>query len=358
MGSLRTLFAIAVVFAHSYGYVFVGGRNAVQLFYMISGFLISYVIVEKKAYSTIKSFYINRYLRLYPIYIVVAALTFIAFLIAAFVLNKNVEFFNIYYTAPFSANALLIFSNISLFLQDWVMFAGVEHNQLVFATNFSKSDIVLAKGLLVPQAWTLGVELSFYLIAPFILPKRKILATLLFLSIALRIYLIYIGLGRQDPWTYRFFPTELALFLLGAISHQVILPFYRNVFSTENIEKYSTLSTYFLILITLVFWLIPINELIKSAALFAIFLVLMPLTFLFQSKRDWDKWVGDLSYPIYICHMLVIYVIGFIMGKLGIENTITISLAAVAFSVCLSIALNTYIGKPVESLRSKLRSAN
>ena len=128
--------------------------------------------------------------------------------------------------------------------------------------------------------------------------------------------------------------------------------------STENIEKYSTLSTYFLILITLVFWLIPINELIKSAALFAIFLVLMPLTFLFQSKRDWDKWVGDLSYPIYICHMLVIYVIGFIMGKLGIENTITISLAAVAFSVCLSIALNTYIGKPVESLRSKLRSAN
>ena len=358
MGSLRTLFAIAVVFAHSYGYVFVGGRNAVQLFYMISGFLISYVIVERKAYSSIKSFYINRYLRLYPIYITVATLTLIAFLIAAFVLNKNVEFFSIYYNAPFLANALLVFSNISLFLQDWVMFAGVEKNQLVFATNFFKSDVVLYKGHLVPQAWTLGVELSFYLIAPFILPKRKILVTLLSLSIALRIYLIYIGLGRQDPWTYRFFPTELALFLLGALSHQVILPFYRNIFSKENIERYSTFSTYFLILVTLVFWLIPVNELIKSVALFAIFIALMPLTFLFQSKRDWDKWVGDLSYPVYISHMLVIYVIGFVMGKLGIENTIAISLAAVAFTICMSVALNAYIGKPVEALRNKFRKAN
>jgi peptidoglycan/LPS O-acetylase OafA/YrhL len=48
MGTLRTLLAISVVFAHSFGFVFVGGRNAVQLFYMISGFLISFVIVEKK----------------------------------------------------------------------------------------------------------------------------------------------------------------------------------------------------------------------------------------------------------------------------------------------------------------------
>lgn len=74
MGILRTLFAISVVFAHSYGYVFVGGRNAVQLFYMISGFLISYVIVEKKVYSRVINFYVNRYLRLYPIYIAVAFL--------------------------------------------------------------------------------------------------------------------------------------------------------------------------------------------------------------------------------------------------------------------------------------------
>ena len=81
MGTLRTLFAISVVFAHSIGFVFVGGQNAVRLFYMISGFLISFVLVERKSYSSIVLFYINRYLRLYPIYLSVAVLSLIAFFI-------------------------------------------------------------------------------------------------------------------------------------------------------------------------------------------------------------------------------------------------------------------------------------
>ena len=42
MGMLRTIFAITVILAHSWPerIVFVGGRNAVQCFYIISGFLI------------------------------------------------------------------------------------------------------------------------------------------------------------------------------------------------------------------------------------------------------------------------------------------------------------------------------
>lgn len=355
MGTLRTLFAIAVVFAHTYGYVFVGGRNAVQLFYMISGFLISYVLVERKAYPNISSFYINRYLRLYPIYFVVAILSLLAFAIAL-AMGTDVHFFKVYHDSPFTANLLLVFSNITLFLQDWVMFSGVENNQLVFATNFSKSEVVLYPGLLVPQAWTLGVELLFYLIAPFVLPKKRVLLPLLVLSISLRIYLIYVGLGKNDPWTYRFFPTELALFLLGALAHQVLLPFYKKTLSTEHIEKYANVSTYALIFFTLVFWLIPINELIKTIALFSMFLALMPLTFVFQSRREWDKWIGDLSYPIYICHMLIIYVITFVLGKLGIADKVFISISSVASSILFSIFLNIYVGSPIELLRNRFRA--
>ena len=148
MGTLRALFAIAVVFAHSYGFALVGGQNAVQLFYMISGFLISYVLVERKAYTNISSFYINRYLRLYPIYFVVAILSFFAFTSG---LPVGKEFFKVYHDSPLSANILLTFSNITIFLQDWVMFSGVKNNQLVFVTNFSESDVVLYPGLLLRQ---------------------------------------------------------------------------------------------------------------------------------------------------------------------------------------------------------------
>ncbi len=357
MGTLRTLFAISVVCAHSYGFVFVGGRNAVQLFYMISGFLISYVLVERKAYANARSFYINRYLRLYPIYIVVALLTLLAYTSASSA-GKDVNFFKTYHDAPLAANLLLVFSNATLFLQDWIMFSGVQNDELVFTTSFLKSDVVLYHGLLVSQAWTLGVELAFYLIAPFVLTRKKILLLLLASSIATRVYLIKIGLGTSDPWIYRFFPTELALFLLGSLAHQVLLPYYRKVLSAKRMETYAKVSTYALIFITLAYWLTPIHELIKTMVLFSAFFILMPLVFVFQSRHAWDKRIGDLSYPIYICHMLVINVITFALAKLGISDKVIIGLAAILFSIAFSIALNRYIAKPVESLRNRFRETS
>ena len=55
MGTIRLLLALAVVFSHSYGYLLVGGRLAVQLFYIISGYLISFILIELKSYSSIKN---------------------------------------------------------------------------------------------------------------------------------------------------------------------------------------------------------------------------------------------------------------------------------------------------------------
>jgi peptidoglycan/LPS O-acetylase OafA/YrhL len=52
------------------------------------------------------------------------------------------------------------------------MFSAVEHYSLVFSTDFTKSEIPLWDGLIAPQAWTLGIELTFYLVALFILTRR------------------------------------------------------------------------------------------------------------------------------------------------------------------------------------------
>jgi peptidoglycan/LPS O-acetylase OafA/YrhL len=369
MGTLRTLFAIAVVFAHSLGNLLVGGQNAVQLFYMISGFLISYVLVERRAYPRMVSFYINRYLRLYPIYFVVAIFTFAAFAIT-FGTDKELSFFEVYNKAPYAANIFLVASNITLIFQDWVMFAGVESNQLVFTTDFMRSEVVLYPALLVPQAWTLGVELTFYFLAPFILFKIRIIIALLAASTLLRVYLIYIGLGAHDPWTYRFFPTELALFLLGALAHQVLLPLYKMKLSKIQIEKYSRKATYSLVVITLVFSFIPVSEISKTAALFVLFLFMLPLTFIFQSNRGWDKWIGNLSYPIYIGHMFVIYITKFLVGKMGVADKLLIfgksvpvdrlfvGFGAAIFSIGFAIILNNFVGDPVESLRDRFRAKN
>jgi peptidoglycan/LPS O-acetylase OafA/YrhL len=357
MGTLRTIFALAVVFGHSWpgGMVFVGGKNAVQLFYVISGFLISYILVEKKAYPKIRDFYTNRYLRLYPIYFCVALLTLAALALLHFFTTKPSAFLDVYAKAPVAADVLLMVSNAILFGQDWVMFSGVENGRLVFAKAFLSSEVVLYPGLIVPQAWTLGVELTFYLIAPFVLANRKLLYGLLALSIALRIYLLSIGLGSKDPWTYRFFPTELALFLLGALSHQVLLPFYKRVLA-ERVDSYAKVVTGLLIVFSLLYAWMP-GTIWRPVVLFSAFILLVPLTFLFQNQYRVDSWIGNLSYPIYIGHMLVVVICEFAFEQMGFENLYAQSITGVMFSIAFAVLLNNWIGEPFEAIRAKFKGA-
>jgi peptidoglycan/LPS O-acetylase OafA/YrhL len=126
-------------------------------------------------------------------------------------------------------------SNTTLFFQDWILFLGIEANEIRFTPNFSTHELPLYLGLIVPQAWTLGVELSFYLIAPFLLARRKALLAFPILSLGVRIVLHIIELGRDDSWVYRFYPAELSFFILGAISHQFLLPTYEKIIPKKTL---------------------------------------------------------------------------------------------------------------------------
>lgn len=350
MGILRTIFALAVVFAHSpwnQGLVFVGPRNAVQLFYITSGFLISFVITEREGFIKKTNFYISRWFRLYPLYLVVAVLTLIIYLLA------NPKFTELYKDIPLSAAFALTAANLLLFGQDWIMFSAVNTGDFVFTSNFNNSDFALWKGLLIPQAWSLGVELSFYLIAPFVLPRRRILFYLLAFSLLLRLVLIVIGVGQNDPWTYRFFPTELAFFLAGSLSHQVLLPLYRKHLG-ENIKIVSRIATVTLILFSLLYFVIPVSGPLKAPVLFFCFISFLPLTFIFQNQYKLDRKIGELSYPIYIGHFLVIFVVSVIFKQIGIVNDLAISIINAVLSVLFAFSLNWSIGNRVEAFREKL----
>jgi peptidoglycan/LPS O-acetylase OafA/YrhL len=368
MGILRTIFALSVVFAHLGIYTFVGARNAVQIFYIISGFLISYILVEAKNYSNVKNFYYNRILRIYPIYYVIV---FISLLIYPIL---DIKFFYVIEQTPIIANIFLIFSNIFIISQDWIMFSGIKNNILIFVTDFYKSEILLFEGLFVQQAWTLGLEITFYLIAPFILGNRKIILTLLIFSILLRIYLIKIGIGLRDPWTYRFFPTELAFFLIGALSHQILFPFYKKIFR-HKIELVSKLSTYFLIIVSLIWFKIPIAQYFNSFVLFIFITLLLPLTFFFSTNNKWDKYIGDLSYPIYIGHFLIINIMFSLIKNLNLskheyavyfgkifnyrfyDSSITIFvIISVVLSILFALILNIYLNSKMELIRNTFRT--
>jgi peptidoglycan/LPS O-acetylase OafA/YrhL len=303
MGLIRTLLALAVVFAHTPwmdGFVFTGGRNAVQLFYIISGFLITFVLTREGSYQSVKGFYLNRALRIYPVYLVVAV---VALALSPWIRPEIAHTFR---QAPVAAQWALGVANVTLIGQDWLMFTAVHAGQLHWASNFKDSEILIHEGLLVPQAWTLGVELSFYLLAPFVVKHSGRLLALLFLSIGMRVWLATQGLT-QDPWTYRFFPNELALFLVGAATARWLLPAWLRIPGLRDQRAWLTLASGVVFLLCLSYAWIPLPNALRTLILFGLFVPLLPLTFLFQNQAPWDRKIGELSYPIYVGHMVAVW---------------------------------------------------
>lgn len=132
----RGVFSIAVVIWHTEGYlahynpVFnLPGRTAVWLFFGISGYVISYGFITERyslRFNDLKDFYINRFLRVYPLFLLISIVSLITdFLI--------------------SGSSPILFSDIPS------QFFAFQFNQ-----DYKLNGVF----------WTLGIELHFYIIAP------------------------------------------------------------------------------------------------------------------------------------------------------------------------------------------------
>lgn len=350
MGLIRTLLALAVVFAHTPwmdGFVFTGGRNAVQLFYIISGFLITFVLTREGSYRSVKGFYLNRSLRIYPVYWVVAL---IAWGLSPWIRPEIAHTFD---QAPAAAQWALGVANVTLIGQDWLMFTAVHGGQWHWASNFRDSEVLIHEGLLVPQAWTLGVELSFYLLAPWVVRHTGRLLSLLVLSIAMRVWLATHGLT-QDPWTYRFFPNELAFFLVGAACARWLLPAWLRVEGLRDNHALLSVASGTVFVLCLSYAWIPLPNSIRTLLLFGVFVPLLPLTFLYQNRAPWDRKIGELSYPIYVGHMLAVWSLHQ-WPAYATAPPVVQSLGAAAAALVLAVILNQLIANRVEGWRDSIR---
>ena len=300
--------------------------------------------------NSFKLFITNRFLRLYPIYWTVLLLTIIFSIYIAINSKGNdfagfaiyIDYFN---TMSFSSFLFLVFTNIFLFLQDTVMFLGLDTTtgHFLFTTNFKETNPMLHQFLFIPQAWTLGVELVFYLIAPFIVRKKiKIIVFLLFLSLMLRYVLIQYNL-KGDPWSYRFFPTELAFFLLGILSYHI----YIILRKIELKTLYFKIVWIIILGFTLFYGFLSIPRM--NYVYISVFFIGLPFIFILTKNWKNDKYIGELSYPIYISHVFVLICINTfkipIIGGLGLTLAI--------LTVLFSIVLNELVAKKIETIRQK-----
>jgi len=296
MGVLRCLLALSVLLVHDLDgwFKLIDGVAAVQCFYLISGFYMALVLNER--YANVGSFFFNRALRLFPTYWAVLLLTLLAAVLAG---RPTFIETALQSDLPWDARALLFVSSVLLVGGDVVMFVRPTEAGLVFTATFWNEPPYLYPYQAVHPAWSLPVEMAFYALAPFLVRSRWRLLAGLLLGLVIRV-IVYKAFGSHDPWRYRFFPAELSVFCAGGLAYH----FYRGMQVNAAARRIGGGCLVALIAAMLVYpHLPPAARYVPATAV-----VLASLPFLFALTRDnpTDRWLGGLSYPVYLLHFPIL----------------------------------------------------
>ena len=324
MGTLRFFLAISIIVAHAgpvFGVSLVDARLAVQLFYLLSGFSMAFVWQGKYATSQapLRTFFIGRALRIYPQYFMVS--------VPAILLSVYVWLaFDRHPIAQALHSPVHGIGGVWIYLQQVVLVGMESHfflqraadGTLAFCLNFHQgADPQLHYYMFVPQAWMLSLQLVFYLLVPLLLPRPRLCVAVLLLSFAARLGGWW-GLGlNTDPWTHRFVLFEVGVFLLGVFSYDL----YRRL-QTRRPDLLARAALGWgglavLSALALALGLPQVRQSLGEAAYWVVLLAavpLLPVMFHTTMKLRWDRYLGDLSYPIYISHLLVMWFGEFLCG--------------------------------------------
>ncbi len=129
---------------------FEGGSLGVYFFFVLSGFLITYLLLAEKAKTgtvAVKKFYLRRVLRIWPLYYLIVILGF--FIIPFFTLG-GLHFHDKELDANYGINLFLYL----------IIFPNIAHS-------------IFNPVPLISQTWSIGVEEQFYLIWPVLAKKAK-----------------------------------------------------------------------------------------------------------------------------------------------------------------------------------------
>jgi peptidoglycan/LPS O-acetylase OafA/YrhL len=305
MGYLRTYLALCVVAAHSsqiFPWATHDGRQAVEIFFICSGFYMSLILSGR--YKTKRAFYASRGLRIFTPYYAVLLVVIMWSLLSGLSSGNYLSLSGYQQRAGTLGTVIAALSNVTIFGQDWIMFLKHDLGQRFGpTTNFYANASPLYRYLIIPQAWSIGIEETFYLLAPFIYKLRtRLLCAILLLSLAGRLYAYHAGYLR-DPWTYRFFPFELGLFVLGILAYRV-----HAKLRIPKCKHYWVWPG----LLMIGFWLAA--RIVASGRIEFEYAVLLSypfwaiaIIFLFGYFGDnkIDRFIGELCYPIYLIHMIV-----------------------------------------------------
>lgn len=357
MGMLRILLAMAVLLGHTGGiggYVATGGPVAVQAFYIISGFYMGLVLNERYDRPALnRVFYVNRAIRIYGMYALFLAL-YLAVMIAAQRQGGASPLWPyLQNTVSLPEKVGLGVLNLTILGQDITFHLAMADGHLVWTDHpFGRAGGDVFQFMLIPMAWSMALELYFYGLAPFVARRlARQIALLLALSLAARIAAAQFGLT-ADPYSYRFFPFELALFLAGVLGYKAWAATPRRWEGRGPrllaLAVPATLLAYP--------WLIGTwspDTFFSPARIGTLLLVALalPAIHAWSRRSSHDRRVGELSYPLYLSHMLVL---GLLPRTGLLVDPSWRTIAVIAVSLVLSWLVVRCVDQGIERGRRRL----
>lgn len=323
LGYLRLFLAGAVVAFHLQNAWFpASGMLAVLGFFFVSGFLISELLLTTYQ-GRPRDFLVNRFLRIFPAYW------------AALLLNVALILW-----IPASMKAVNPWIKIPVFEE------SIRENLIVFglATNPVR---------LVPPAWSLDIELRWYLIL-FVLSFLPIWFRNAALGLAIALVGVFLLPG--SDWFYGDVWGSGFAFAAGAV-HYHAQPRVRR--SIAIAAAALTLPLMFV----LPHWLPSGLAIINSPGLSYSMLVYVALVFVsFQifiergTPSRMSDWAGRLSYPLFLTHfsasVLIVHIFDSAKGSPGhVSGTIVVS-------GLLSVLTVILVENPIANIRKRIRERN
>ena len=325
MGTLRFILALLVMLSHTG--LTVGGLNpgvaSVVVFYAISGYVMSALVAKHFSQpGQARHFYIDRLARIYPQYLFYAT-------------AAAVWFFSVGHATPFlqhTPSATDWVNNLLIVPLNFFMFNG--------ADQFS----------LVPPAWSLGAEVLFYVLAPWLWRYWRCAMLLAACSFGVQA-LAWHQVLPTDAWGYRLLPGVLWIFASG-----MALQRYQQshvVWVRYAVWGMSFFSTCMLLLGTSGALQTPYNREVLLG-----FAVALPSIHLLTQGRlagawhDWDQRLGDWSYGLFLNHFFCMWVL-----DLAMPQTPRQWLTLIACSVILSMLTQRFLERPSVVWRQKRRQA-
>jgi peptidoglycan/LPS O-acetylase OafA/YrhL len=358
MGLLRLLLALSVLLEHAHGiggYAMIGGPLAVQCFFIVSGFYMGLVLNERYDRRDLnRTFWANRAIRIYGVYFFFLALYLLVF--ALLQLKSGTSPLAPYYESPLPLSEKLALGalNVTVVGQDLPVWLTVEQGRLAWTDRFvATGGGEVFHFMLIPAAWTLSLELLFYALAPFIArrPAWQIAAVL---GISLLLRAIAAGFGfSADPFAYRFFPFELALFLAGVLAYK---GWATNRAAWERPAARGLALAVPLAILAWPWWAAgwSLEAFFTPPRLILLALVAvgLPAVHGLSHRSSLDRGIGELSYPFYLGHLLVLGLVASVPALQG--RDMAIALVAVLVTLLLSWLVVRVVDEPIEAFRRRL----